>query len=450
MQFLNKKFLHIPNIFILCTTYMLALSIFNTAHAYGLMDVYMMAKQQDTDIQIAESRYNAEAQASPIARANILPQADISANTTDVSQKIDGTTFGISGREIDYNDHGYTLSVTQALYNVDYYTQLRQAKTSVARASIDLDASYQELITRTADAYFNVLAEQDNLNFRRSEKEAIRRQLEQAKKRFEVGLIAITDVKEAQASFDLSVASEIEALSALEISKDSLEVIIAQHANELNPLSDRMQLISPEPNDVEEWITKALNENLSLLSSEYTIEIAQQEVKLQQSQHYPTLDIVATHTDSDTGGLTGSRETEDTRIGLELSFPIFEGGRTYYRTKEARYRAELSTNEYEKIRRETIRNTRNAYLNVITGISSVKALAQALESTGAATRAAEAGFQVGTRTSVDVLITLQETFRAKRDYSRARYDYLLNTLNLKQAVGTLSVDDLIQIDGWLN
>lgn len=450
MQFFRKKFTPLGNIIMSSLTCMLAFSIFNPVLAFSLMDVYMLAKQQDADIHAAESRFNAEAQARPIARANILPQASLSANTTDVSQETDGATFGVEGTDVDFNDHGYTLNITQALYHHDYYVQLRQAKSSVARASIDLDASYQDLITRTADAYFNVLAEQDNLNFRQSEIEAIERQLEQAKKRFEVGLIAITDVKEAQASYDLAVASEIESQNALEIAKDSLEVIIAERASKLNPLSDRMQLITPDPNDVDEWINKALNENLSLLSSEYTRKIAQQEVKLQQSQHYPKLDIVATHTDADTGGLSGNRESEDSRIGLELSFPILEGGRTYYRTKEAHYRAELSTNEHEKVRRETIKNTRDAYLNVISGISRVKALARALESTEAAASAAEAGFQVGTRTSVDVLLSLQETFRAKRDYSRARYDYLLNTLNLKQAVGTLSVDDLVQIDGWLN
>lgn len=450
MQFLSKKFPPLANMIFSSLTIMLAFSNFNPAHAFSLMDVYMLAKQQDTDIHIAESRYNAEAQAKPIARANILPQANLSANTTDVSQETDGNTFGVTGRDVDFNDHGYTLSITQALYHHDYYVQLRQAKNSVARAAIDLDASYQELISRTADAYFNVLAEQDNLNFRISEKEAIGRQLEQADKRFEVGLIAITDVKEAQASYDLAVASEIEAQNALEISKDSLEVIISQHPNELDALSDRMPLITPDPNNVDEWINKALSENLVLLSSQYTRKIAQQEVKLQQAQHYPKLDIVASHTDTDTGGLTGSRESEDSRIGLELSLPIFEGGRTYYRTKEARYRSELSNNEHEKVRRETVKNTRDAYLNVISGISRVKALARALESTEAAARAAEAGFQVGTRTSVDVLLALQETFRAKRDYSRARYDYLLNTLNLKQAVGTLSVDDLVQIDDWLN
>lgn len=445
----NKLHTHLKAL-IQCMCLTLIFSMFSPIYAFSLMDVYMMAKQKDADIHAAESRYNAEAQAAPIARANILPQANLSANSTYVTQETDGNTFGVSGREVDFNDHGYTLSITQTLYHHDYYVQLRQAKTSVARASIDLDASYQELISRTADAYFNVLAEQDNLNFRQSEKEAISRQLEQAKKRFEVGLIAITDVKEAQASYDLAVASEIEAQNALEISKDSLEVIIAERASALNPLSNRMQLIRPDPDNVEEWITKALNENLSLLSSQHTRKIAQQEVKLQQSQHYPKLDIVASHTDTDTGGISGSRESEDTRIGLELSFPIFEGGRTYYRTKEALHRAELSTNEHEKVRRETIKNTRDAFLNVISGISRVKALEQALDSTEAAARAAEAGFQVGTRTSVDVLLALQETFRAKRDYSRARYDYLLNTLNLKQAVGTLSADDLVQIDGWLN
>ncbi len=435
---------------VLISCFAFTLSIFSPVYAYSLMDVYMMAKQKDADIHAAESRYNAEAQAAPIARANILPQVNLSANTTDVSQETDGNTFGVAGRKVDFNDHGYTLSITQALYHHDYYVQLRQAKTSVARASIDLDASYQELISRSADAYFNVLAEQDNLNFRQSEIEAIGRQLEQAKKRFEVGLIAITDVKEAQASYDLAVASEIEAQNALEFSKDSLEVIIAERTSELNPLSDRMQLIRPDPESVDEWISKALNENLSLISSEYTRKIAQQEVKLQQSQHYPKLDIVATHTDTDTGGLTGTRESEDSSIGLELSFPIFEGGRTHYRTKQARYSAEQSISEHEKVRRETIKNTRDAYLKVISGISRVNALARALESTEAAASAAEAGFQVGTRTSVDVLLALKETFRAKRDYSRARYDYLLNTLNLKQAVGTLSADDLVQIDGWLN
>ena len=422
----------------------------DAARANSLVDVYSMAKQSDTDIQIAESRYNAEAQARPIARANILPQASIDANTTSVDLETRGQTLGVGSSDVGFNEHGYSLNVSQALYHHDFYVQLRQAKNSVARAKIDLDAAHQDLMIRTSDAYFNVLAAEDTLTFRKSEKEAIERQLEQAKKRFEVGLIAITDVKEAQASYDLAAAREIEAQIALETSKDALEVIVAQRLDALLPLSDRMELVSPEPNDTEEWVYKALEQNLALLSSEYTTTIAVQEIKLQQSQYLPTLDIVGSYRDQDTGGLSGSVEREESRIGIELNIPLIQGGRTYYKTKEARYNAELAQNQHEKVRRETIQTTRDAYLNVIAGISRVKALARAVESSEAAARAAEAGFQVGTRTSVDVLLALQETFLAKRDYSRARYDYLLNTLRLKQAAGILSVDDLLNIDGWLN
>ncbi len=426
------------------------LACINNVYASSLVDIYSIAKQHDADIKIAEARYFAEAQSHPIARANILPQANISASTSDNRLKSEGQTFGVPGRTVNFNEHGYTLSISQALYHHDFYVQLRQAKNTVARAKINLDAAHQDLMIRTADAYFNVLSAQDTLTFRQSEKQAIERQLEQAKKRFEVGLIAITDVKEAQASYDLVVAREIEALNELEISKYALEVIVAQRIDDFKILSNRMELISPEPNDAEDWVYKALEQNLALLSSEYSTTIAKQEIKLRSSRHLPTLDIVASHSDFDSGGLSGSRQTEDTRIGLELNIPLVEGGRTHYQTKEARYNAELAQNEHEKIRRETIQSTRDAYLNVISGISRVKALAQALESTEAAAKAAEAGFQVGTRTSVDVLLALQETFLAKRDYSRARYDYLLSTLRLKQATGTLSIDDLLTIDGWLN
>ena len=420
------------------------------ARANDLADVYAMAKRYDADILAAESRYNVEAQAKPIARANMLPHASITANTSDVRQKTRGETFGITGRDVDFNEHSYRLNVRQSLYHHGFYTQLRQAKNSVAKAKIDLDAAHQDLMIRTARAYFNVLAAQDTLTFQKSEKEAIERQLKQAQRHFEVGLTAITDVKEAQASYDLAVAKEIEAQNALEISRDALELITSQRLDNLHPLSDRMELASPEPEDVEDWVHKALDQNLVLLSSEYQTRIAKQEIKLRQSYHLPTLDIVASHSDADTGGLTGSRELEETRIGLELNIPLVEGGRTYYETKKARYNAELAHNRHEKVRRETIRSTRDAYLNVIADISLVKARARTLESTQAAAHAAEAGFQVGTRTSVDVLLALKDTFQARRNYSRARYDYILHTLELKQAAGTLSIDDLLKINNWLN
>lgn len=417
--------------------------------ANGLIDVYTIAKTQDTDIRQAEANFNASIQARPIARASLLPQLSLSAETSDNTLDTEGQTFGVSGGDVDYNSHGYSLRLTQSLYNHEFYVQLRQAKNTVAKAQVELDNSKQELILRVSELYFDVLAAQDDLKFASAEKDAINRQREQAENRFEVGLIPITDVKEAQSSYDRAVAREIDAEIALELAIDALAVVTGERLKKLNILSPRMQLLRPNPDSVTEWIDTALNQNLALLINEYDTKIAKQEIKRNQSQHLPTLDIVASYNDSDSGGLTGSRKTEDSRIGLELNFPIFEGGRTYYQTKESEYLYQAAIQANEKIRRETTRDTRDAYHNVVAGVSRVKAFNKAVESAEVAADATQAGFEVGTRTSVDVLLALRSVFEAQRDYSRSRYDYLLDTLRLKRSAGALSADDLLQIDGWL-
>ena len=418
-------------------------------HAKGLVDVYSIAKSKDTEIREAEANYNASAQARPIARASLLPQISLNAETSDNSLDTDGQTFGVSGTDVDFNSHGYGLRLTQSLYNHEFYVQLRQSKNTVAKAQVVLDDSKQELILRVTELYFNVLAAQDDLKFATAEKDAINRQREQAEKRFEVGLVPITDVKEAQSSYDSAVAREIDAQIALELSLDALAVVTEDRITSLKTLSDRMELVRPDPDSVEEWINTALNQNLALLINEYDTKIAQQEIKLNQAKHLPTVDIVASYNDTDTGGLSGSRQTEDSRIGLELNFPIFEGGRTHYQTKESQYLYKASLEAHERIRRETTRDTRDAYHNVVAGISRVGAFGKAVESAEVAAEATEAGFEVGTRTSVDVLLALRSVFQAQRDYSRSRYDYLLDTLRLKRSTGTLNSDDLLQIDNWL-
>ena len=419
------------------------------AHAKGLVDVYSIAKSKDTEIRQAEANYNAAALARPIARASLLPQISLNAETSDNSLDTDGQTFGVSGTDVDFNSHGYGLRMTQSLYNHEFYVQLRQSKNTVAKAQVVLDDSKQELILRVTELYFNVLAAQDDLKFASAEKDAINRQREQAEKRFEVGLVPITDVKEAQSSFDSAVAREIESQIALELSLDALAVVTEDRITSLKTLSNRMELVRPDPDSVEDWINTALNQNLALLINEYDTKIAQQDIKLNRSRHLPTVDIVASYNDSDTGGLSGSRQTEDSRIGLELNFPIFEGGRTYYQTKESEYLYKAALEAHERIRRETTRDTRDSYHNVVAGISRVNAFGKAVESAEVAAEATEAGFEVGTRTSVDVLLALRSVYQAQRDYSRSRYDYLLDTLRLKRSTGTLNSDDLLQIDNWL-
>jgi outer membrane protein len=193
--------------------------------ASSLIDIYTTAKSQDTVFREAEANYLATAQASPIARAALLPQINFSAETSDNTLDTQGQTFGVAGSDVDYNSHGYSLRLTQALYNRDFYVQLKQANNNVARAQAQFDASKQDLVLRVTELYFNVLAARDELKFATAEKEAINRQLDQANNRFEVGLIPITDVKEAQSLYDSSVAQEIEAEIALELAIDALAVI---------------------------------------------------------------------------------------------------------------------------------------------------------------------------------------------------------------------------------
>ena len=415
----------------------------------NLVGVYQLSKARDTEIREAEANYNASIQSRPIARAALLPQISSSAETSDNSLKTRGETLGVDSGDVDFNSHGYSLQLTQALYNRSFFVQLRQANNTVAKARVELDSANQDLIIRVVEAYFNVLSSLDDLQFAEAEKNAINRQREQAERRFEVGLVPITDVKEAQASYDRAVAREIEAQIAYELSLDALAVITGQRIDHLDILSDRVELLRPDPNDVQDWIDTALDQNLALLINEFDTKIARQQIALAKSDHLPTLDIVASHNYTDTGGLSGSRTAEDSRIGLELNFPIFEGGRTYFRTKESQFLYQASLESHERIRRETIRDTRDAFHKVVAGISRVSAFNKAVESAEVAAEATEAGFEVGTRTSVDVLLALRTVYEAQRDYSRSRYDYLLDTLRLKRAAGMLGNEDLLQIDDWL-
>jgi outer membrane protein len=440
---MNNRLVILPALFLTLLCFQ------SNVSAIGLIDIYTIAKAQDTEIQQAEQNYNASIQEKPIARASLLPQINLSAETSDNDLETEGQTFGVSGGDANYNSNGYSLRLTQSLYNYDFYVQLRQAKNTVAKAQIELDASKQDLVLRVTDLYFNILDAEDDLKFATAEKDAINRQLQQAENRFEVGLIPITDVKEAQASFDRSVAREIEAQVRLELSIDALAVTTGERITDLKKLSQRVELVRPDPDSVSDWINTALNQNLNLLINEYDTKIAKQEIQRNQSRHLPTLDIVAAYNDNDSGGLTGSRSTEDSRIGLELNFPIFEGGRTHYQVKQSQYLYQASLQSQERIKRETTRDTRDSYNKVVAGISRVKAFSKAVESAEAAVEATQAGFEVGTRTSVDVLLAIRTLNESQRDYARGRYDYLLETLRLKNAAGTLSADDLLQIDAWL-
>ncbi len=420
-----------------------ALVLPQAALASDLLGVYHQALESDPQLRAAEAAHRAAMEIRPQSRSALLPQVNLSAERNT----IDSDITGLGNRNYDTN--GYTLSLVQSIYHHDTYVQLRQADAGIAQADAELRAAGHGLILRVAEAYFNLLAAEDNLEFAEAEKRAISQQLRQTKQRFEVGLSAITDVHEAQASHDLAVAQEIAAQNQLEIAREVLRELTGNEPDGTAPLSGEMALVGPEPADIDQWVETALQQNLGLLATEASVNAAREEVKRRQSGHYPSLDLVASRRYSDTRDAPsfGNESTTNT-IGLQLNVPLYSGGRTSATVREAGHRLTQALEGLDQQRRATVRQTRSAYLGVIAGISRVKALKQSLSSTQTALEATQAGFEVGTRTVVDVLNSQRLVYLARRDYARARYDYLLATLSLKQAAGTLDVADLESINRW--
>lgn len=423
----------------------------SNASAIDLLEVYGLAEKSDPIYRQTVFSTMATNESKSQARALLLPSANISANTFSHDQTISSSSgaFGSSG-DANFNTHGYTLRLEQPIFRLDRYLSLKQADSLILQAEAEQLSVRQELIIRVSESYFEILAAVDNLEFAGAETKSLSRQLEQANQRFEVGLIAITDVHEAQAGFDRATADEILAKNLLDNAREDLREITGEYIPELASLGDSMSLISPEPSDIDQWSKTAESQNMDIIAARHKLDSSRQEINKQNAGHLPTLDLVANHGFNVSGGRFGSTKIKETSVGLELNIPIFQGGLVNSRSKEARYRYNQSLQELEQALRAAQKETRQAYLGVISGISRVTALKQAVVSSETALKATETGFEVGTRTAVDVVASERTTLNAKRNHSRARYDYLLDSLRLKQAAGILNPDDLRKISIWLN
>lgn len=415
-----------------------------------LVDVYKLAEKNDQEYLQELATHRAALEARPQALSQLLPSINLSAASTRHDQDISTSRSAIgAGGEVNFNSRGYRLSVTQPLFRRDRFIALSQADSEINQAEAELNQAEQELMIRITERYFDVLARIDNLEFAQAEVKSLSRQLEQANQRFEVGLSAITDVHEARAGYDLAVAQEIQAYNAIDNAREAMRELTGAYIMKLDPLGDAMLLVHPEPEAIESWTELSLDQNLAIIAARYAAETARNEIKRQTAGHIPTLDLVASESYDSTGGRFGSTKQHDTAIGLELNIPIYSGGLTSSQTREAHENYNISMYGLERARRLAQRQTREAYLGVISGISRVKALKQAVISSETALEATEAGFEVGTRTAVDVVASQRATSEARRNYSQAKYDYILDTLNLKQAAGTLSPEDLESINAWL-
>ena len=428
----------------------LLLSVSDTG-AVNLLEVYRLAVKNDPEYLSAGSANRAAQEQTPQARSQLLPELSLSASSDFNHEKTrQAGTFGGAGTT-RFNASTFRLSLSQPIYRKDLLIGLNQADTRVRQSNAEFAFALQELMLRASERYFDALRAVDNLEFLRSERDANEQQLKQSQQRFEVGLIAITDVEEAKAGFDIANAQVIEAEIELDNSWEALRELTGFYLDliTLKPLIEDTPLITPEPNNVDEWTEIALTQNLQLTAALLATETAQIEIRRQEAQHVPTLDLVASHDVTQSGGRFGDTDIVTSSIGVQLNLPIYQGGEVLSRTRESRHLHQQSLDDLERQRRITQRQTRDAFRGVISGISRVQALMQAVVSTQAALEAIEAGFQVGTRTSVDVLNAQRDLFRAKRDFSESRYDYILDILRLKQAAGILSEDDLTEVNGWL-
>ena len=421
------------------------------AYAADLLEIYAYALDSDPQYRQVAATQRAVLEQRPQALAQLLPTLTFSANAFTNEEDITSEFNPIDrpGKVI-YDSHGYSLNLTQPLFSGDRIIGYLQADNLIKQADAELSAARQDLIVRTTGAYFEVLAAYDNLGFAEAEKKSLSRQLDQAKQRFEVGLSAITDVQEAQAGYDWAFAAEIAARNNVDNAREALREITGIYISDLALLGKTMPLLRPEPGEIETWTGAALEQNLNVLAAQHAVDSARREVQKQRAGHLPSVDMVARHSLDSTGGRFGSYENTTSSIGVQVNVPLFQGGFVSSRVRETHERLNAELERLEQTRRNAQRMTRQAYLGVISGISRVNALNQAVISSETALEATEAGFEVGTRTAVDVVAAEQATSQARRDYARARYDYLLDSLRLKQASGSLSVEDLSRVNRWLN
>jgi outer membrane protein len=434
-------------------------------NAASLLEIYQQALQSDPLIHEAEARRLAALEALPQARGALFPQINATGSWETVSSSGSGVQFdALQDRfrpvssDLEADTTQWSVELRQTLFRWDQVAALKQAGKRVAKAEADREAAQQDLIIRVAARYFDVLGAEDRLTSIHADRLAIARQLEQAKQRFEVGLIAITDVQESQAAYDSSVASEIQAKRELATARNFLREITGEYVSTLSAPGEKFPLPNPNPADQQSWIDLAMGQNLALVSSRLDEQIARDEISFRRNGHYPSIDLVASTGSFDSkaernvdDGPFDPADSEGDRdsISVQVTFPLFAGGRTSSRVREAVYLHRASYEQLQRVTRETERATRDAYLGVLSEISRVKALEQAVASSRTALEATQAGFDVGTRTIVDVLNSQRALFIAITNYFQSRYVYIGNVLLLKQAAGSLQIQDLEQIDRWL-
>ena len=442
---MNKKIL---------VTSLLAFSIHSSADS--LLDIYNDALENDPQYRSAEFSYLSGKEIKVQGRAALLPSISISAQTNWNEYYQNGNL------QNQYNNFSTSARLTQPLIRLDTWFKYRQSKFLTDAAEADFAYSQQSLIVRTAELYFNVLRAIDNLSAARSEEKAIKKQLDQIRQRYEVGLAAVTEVQEAQLAFDLSVASRTRTEGEVYTAKESLNALVGREIVSLDGLVNDLNVTNPVPASKEEWARKAVENNFRLKAANLRKFASKNNARRVASNHLPKVDIVGAQTESETnqyaydglntGGafnITVPDETQRDTYSLQLSMPIFQGGAVISRTKQAYAESNKSSEEALFAERSVIQDVRSQYSNVVTLVANLRAQKQAVVSASSALEATRVGYEVGTRNIVDLLQAEKNLYSAERNLANAKYDYLITTLRLHLAAGTLSPENLIEINNLL-
>jgi outer membrane protein len=441
------------------------------AQADTLRDIYELSLKSDPLLRAAEAQYRANLETEKLSRAALLPQVNASYEFNDSEQDRDSNSVNFdpatgafgpikTSSTTETETEGYTVSLSQKIFDLPAWFSFNAGKEITKQAASQFAYDQQALILRVAEAYLSVLNDLSNLSSARAQEKAFQRQLEQTQQRFEVGLIAITDVHEARAGYDLAVVTRLTADNNLGVAYEQIEVLTGRPSSNLNILSEDFPITNPEPAARSEWVDFALKNNYQLKAASFGAEAARQSARSNESRHYPTVSGTFSYSDmSTTGDLTRSpaslfdlppdNDTETEAFQIRMDLPLFSGGAISAKRRQSYEQYLASSEQHKNLLRNTIMQTRSLHLTVNTDVARVKARRQGITSAQSALDATQAGYEVGTRNVVDVLNAQQLLYSSQRDYANTRHAYVLNLLRLKGQAGTLSPKDIYDLDKWL-
>jgi len=423
-----------------------------SVYAGDMMQMYRLALEQDARFRGTVYQHDASKETLKQAYAEYLPTVMAEGSYTYTDQNIvssDNTVFDAGSTDFDTQD--YSLTLTQPIFNYAYIVGIRQAKSVIKRSDMELETARQELIYRVAESYLDAMAAKDEFSYAKAEEEVVSRHLEEAEARHEAGLVPVTDLYDAKARHASVQAQRIEADQVYNDALQSLKEIAGAPFEQLNELIEEVPLVSPVPEDPELWVASALKQNPGLNIQRQEVEIARQEMKRQRSGHYPTLDLVGRYNRQETDGTLfgGGSDVETQDVFVSLKIPLYEGGSVSSRTREAKSLYAVAQEGLIELQRSVDREARAAYSGVKTAVSKVQSLQKSIESQELVLQAKQQGFESGLFTSLAVLDAGRDLYFYKKDYARARYDYILNNLKLRQTVGTLTDEELARVNEWL-